>query len=598
MHEKIKEKFKEIQSGDEEQLKIIFSDKKRIIVEAPAGCGKTTTMIRKIAYLIATKQICNPKRILVLTFSVNAAYKIKKEVANVLPQLLSFLPISPLEINNKVFISNYHGFCRRVLRLYGYLLNQHLTKIEYLKGIDDDDPQKIQELKIGIPPHVAEKVSFYNEAIKSINEEVLKKDFDFYLKNVEDYFLPNGYIPFNAILLFTIKLFKKFDQILEFYHTYYPIIIVDEFQDTNILGWTLLNQLITENSHLMLTGDSLQRIYGFIGAIPNIMDKAEREFDLCKFELTRNYRFIDNNNMLLLDRNIRENAKNPLNPMIKENAIVEVYEFSNQYEEANGITDLVKNILEQEPSTKIAVLVKQRNKNTSIILDLFEKKNIPYFYALYSEEDRYYIDFHQMLLQKFVDITSTYRNKFNKIICNKILEEVRKMYEKENNEFIINSLLHLLKVFLERVFTEFSFLSIEEKIDLVRDVLENKALKQYMGYVDANVVISTIHGAKGLEWDYVILPDLEQYSFPNWLGLCGKCRNQHKCEIDWDQVENDFEKVFYEELSVFYVGVTRARKKVFFTWSKKRFNYSNYEVPTKLSCLLRLPGIIIHKPKN
>jgi len=94
MIEKIKEKLKKIHGDDWEQLKIIFSTNKRIIVEAPAGCGKTKTMISKIAFIIATKQIYNPKRILVLTFSVSAAYKIKKEIANVLPDLLSFVKIT------------------------------------------------------------------------------------------------------------------------------------------------------------------------------------------------------------------------------------------------------------------------------------------------------------------------------------------------------------------------------------------------------------------------------------------------------------------------------------------------------------------------
>lgn len=64
-------------SDDNRQLEIIFDDNQRILVEAPAGCGKTTTMISKIAYILSTNGIPSTK-ILALTFSVNAAYKIKK----------------------------------------------------------------------------------------------------------------------------------------------------------------------------------------------------------------------------------------------------------------------------------------------------------------------------------------------------------------------------------------------------------------------------------------------------------------------------------------------------------------------------------------
>jgi DNA helicase-2/ATP-dependent DNA helicase PcrA len=136
MEETIK-KIEELHSGDKEQLEVIFSDKKRVIVEAPAGYGKTQTMISKIAYLIASNKILHPKRILALTFSVNAAYKIRKEVAESLPIILAGEPISPIDIKNKIFATNYHGFCRRVLRLYGYLLHPNLKHIDFLQAIDE-----------------------------------------------------------------------------------------------------------------------------------------------------------------------------------------------------------------------------------------------------------------------------------------------------------------------------------------------------------------------------------------------------------------------------------------------------------------------------
>lgn len=117
----IKEKITAQHGGDERQLDVIFSDSPRLIVEAPAGYGKTTTMISRIAYLFASGQIPNPKRILGLTFSVNAALKVKREVAGKLPSLLG-LQNSPVSIGEKVTITNYHGFCKGILKNTDILL--------------------------------------------------------------------------------------------------------------------------------------------------------------------------------------------------------------------------------------------------------------------------------------------------------------------------------------------------------------------------------------------------------------------------------------------------------------------------------------------
>jgi len=114
-----------------------------------------------------------------------------------------------------------------------------------------------------------------------------------------------------------------------------------------------------------------------------------------------------------------------------------------------------------------------------------------------------------------------------------------------------------------------------------------------MEYVEKNVFLSTVHGAKGLEWDYVILPDMEQYAFPNF-SICSSCN------FKYNNIQNEFcqfiydkriERQFLEELSVFYVSVTRAKRNVYFSSSKKRIHHSGVEKDAYVSCLLSLPGI-------
>jgi DNA helicase-2/ATP-dependent DNA helicase PcrA len=126
--EKIVELIKTIHSEDKEQIGFVLSDKKRIIVTAPAGCGKTRTMISKIAYELSTNKTMNLKKILALTFSVNAATKIKEDTIKLLPELLCNKDV---DISRKLDVSNYHSFATILLRKHGFLLNEHFKEIQY-----------------------------------------------------------------------------------------------------------------------------------------------------------------------------------------------------------------------------------------------------------------------------------------------------------------------------------------------------------------------------------------------------------------------------------------------------------------------------------
>jgi DNA helicase II / ATP-dependent DNA helicase PcrA len=157
------------------------------------------------------------------------------------------------------------------------------------------------------------------------------------------------------------------------------------------------------------------------------------------------------------------------------------------------------------------------------------------------------------------------------------------------------SLRILLKTLFDRIKVEYRFLTLEEKIDLVVDTLQNNALKQYLMYVnDSQVTLSTIHGSKGLEWDYVILPDMEKFSFPTYQGLCRVCGSSLDCKPDWAQVFQDensnFYKFFKEEINVFYVGGTRARKATIFTFSDEGISSKGEKRNNLPSCFLKLVG--------
>lgn len=580
----IRNKIKEKHHKDEKQLEVIFSTDNRLLVEAPAGYGKTNTMVSKIAYMLATNQIPNPKKLLALTFSVNAAYKIKKDITNDIPELLENFD-KKININDKIFVSNYHGFCRSILKKYGYRIHQNLSNLDTLQSIDDSDIQRLMQNVKGLSLEEAQFITDYNSSVKNISEGFLRNKFDRYNELVISLILNQNAIPFNAILTLTLKLFRDFPNILKFYNKYFSVILVDEFQDTNLLSYWLLQKLVTEKTRLILFGDSLQRIYGFIGAVPNLLDKTVALFNMREIQLDKNYRFASNPSMLHLDKIIRQNAITPFQNTNNLQANIQFRIFENQINEALAVVQKSAEIIENNPNSNVAIIVKQRGLNINYIIEKLNYNNIPFFYGLFTDEDRKYIQFNRKCLFEFIELL-----KPNKHITKRVakihIDKIKSIYENENSP-VIDALIKLLSVFWSRVFIDYSFLSFEDKINLIKDTFEHNGLKQFMEYLDSKIVISTVHAAKGLEWDYVIIPDMEQDLFPNWLGLCGKCKYRSDCNI---KISNDNEKDFLEELSVFYVAVTRAKKQVFFSASNTQVTKIG-NIKRNISCFMKLPGM-------
>lgn len=582
LFENIKNKIIERHQGDDKQLEVILSKSTRLLVEAPAGYGKTNTMVSKIAYLLATEQIPNPKKLLVLTFSVNAAFKIKKDVAHQIPHILEAIG-SNIRAADKLFVSNFHGFARSVLKKHGRVLQANLNSIDTLQPLDDSDIKTTNTTVTGLSLENATFLSTFSDEVKKGNEKYLESNQAKYCSIIIEYFLPQGYITYNAILTLTRLLFERHPNTLAFYTKYYSTILIDEFQDTNILSFRIIKSLITKETTAIFFGDSLQRIYGFIGALENLLSIAEKEFGLAKVELSKNYRFASNPDMLRLDNNIRKNAENPSNPTINENATIEVKISNTQKEEALYVVTLANNIVRDFSTAKVAILAKQRGPNIESILQCLNENQTTFFNGLFSDEDPHYKSFHKICKIEFIELIRS-KSGISIKIANEHITRVSKHYS-ESEDSLSAALSILLEIFWHKLQTEYSFLSNEDKVNFVLDTFENNSLKQYIEFIRSNIIVSTIHAAKGLEWDYVILPDMEQDSFPNWFGMCRSCDFRTDCNV---KVDKKNESKFLEELSVFYVAVTRAKKHVYFTSSKQdaRGNKKN------LSCYLKLPGLI------
>lgn len=586
----IRDKISTQHEGDERQLEVIFSDSPRIIVEAPAGYGKTTTMISRIAYLFATGRIPNPKRILGLTFSVNAALKVKRDVAEKMPSLLGSTN-SPVAIGDKVTITNYHGFCKGILKKYGYLISDSLKKdVNLFRAIGDPDAERQWLLKAvlsGADIQVLKEVDMSIKEARIPSSEVVQA----YNQIIIQKLLPYEYITHNAVILFVLDILTKFPEVKKFYQSYYPLIVVDEFQDTNCIAWELLKSIISDQTQLLFLGDPLQRIYGFIGALPNIMSTVVDEYQMTKISLSKNYRFRNNPEMLKLDKNVRENATAFFAPTVSHEDIANVPAFwgVTQQEEAEKVVSKVKLLMENR-DTRIAILFKSRGQNAEIVEAELSKQGIPYFYGMFKDDDTEYVEFHNKCQSLFIQRFGRTKS-INKTALVKFADSVKEAYATSLDK-TTRSLLQLLDALVEKISVDYADLVPEDKYLLLMDIFGNRQLKQSMEYVNSQVILSTVHGAKGLEWDHVIVCDVEQWVFT---FACKNCPNKYSkgsaCRLP-NPIPRAFSESLLDDFCVFYVALTRAKKQAYISASKERFNASGTRYNSgKICCFALVNGI-------
>lgn len=564
-------------SDDKEQLDFIFSDEPRIIVTAPAGCGKTTAMISKIARELCVGTILGNKKVLAMTFSVNAAMRIKDAVKKLLPDIVD----DSKALLNKVDIANYHNFAMRLLHKYGYILNSNFTNLSCFKIIDDSALSDLDLLSS------TEKSEFkkFEDAIKSIDYNELCDSIDIYWNILNSKLVNSNIITYNGILVAAIKLLS-IENISNFYSSYYQMIIIDEFQDTNLLGYLLMDKLIINNKAIFL-GDDVQKIYGFLGAINDALGTVLERYNAKIISFKKNYRFMNNERMKQLDLFIRDYAENY--QLSEKCATILLKKLISDSSEVEFISKGVRRILNTE--SNVAVLVRAGWQG-SIIVDNFEKEGIPFFNALYSETDNEYIKFYRIAVEEF------HKNVLGKAVqsaLRKCLKAIKnrenEIYSDSSKKYVFDSLYKLLEKLFE-ISKTWEGTSKERYINIDFN-LSNKGLKHMMEYLDEKVVLTTIHSSKGLEWDYVILPQMNAAVYPSWKHVCKHCNEIKGCDAGYDYCISKFapemKRKMSEEMSTYYVALTRAKKEVFFTVNTGLNQYGHIK---KTNCLVNLPNLL------
>ena len=504
-----------IQLTDEQQdILALARDQPRMLISAPPGCGKTTLILYLLEQWQELKEVKPHKSILLMSFSTSAANKIKLELQQKANESENADAMNYF-LKEKTVTTNYHGLCRRILfkqRASILTLIEH-TIPESADNYDEiktslEDMQKLQGIDtraygqyLQNNTAVHRRLSEIDNLIKSSQNNLLTDDdIKLYAESMIRFFLPNEVISFNGIIILVLYLFLEDKDLLNKYRSYFTHIIVDEFQDSNILAYKLLDKFLNEeesstNVKFYGFGDELQQIYNFIGAISNIFEQATQNWGCVEKELTINQRYKNNTTLLEVSEFIRDIAKRSQNPAhllrIPNSKI-------DQFDCIENTIDYIKEVYK---TNSCCVLFGTRSLQHSEPIEAFNNINIPYFFAMFTE-DGFYKTFHEQALglwQNYSIEDSVIQN------LSKLCKDMSKQIDNDNEEEF-DSLLVLLDYLKDsfRIKGQWKFLQDYEQFQIVEDILMNATLKQFLDRVKDRVIISTIHAAKGLEWEYTV----------------------------------------------------------------------------------------------
>ncbi len=576
------------------------------IVLAGPGSGKTLVITRRVQHLIEQYHI-PPAKILVITFTRAAAGEMRER----------FLKLMGGR-NVPVTFGTFHAVYFTILKhAYGYTASNivkeeqriqfirefiHRMRLEY-----DDENEFIQSLlsEISLVKNTSVNLSHYYSS--SCGEDVFRRIFEAY----ENFLHQNHYLDFDDMLVYCKELLEQRRDILSAWQDKFQYILIDEFQDINQIQYDIIRLLAAPRNNLFIVGDDDQSIYRFRGAKPEIMLNFEKDYpDAKRAALGVNYR--SGKDIVARAKNLISHNKNRFEKDIisvsGESIPVVMREFSNQQEQnlyvireitrlhAAGMdySDMAvlfrtnvqpRYLMEQMLDYNIPFLSKDRIPNIYehwIAKDLFtyiqialgdrsrasflkimnrpkrylSRESLPYEKVAFDVWEEFYSEQNWMIqrLEKFqMDLKVIAKMRpFSAI--NYIRKGIAyEDYLKEYAEFRKIPFDDLLDVLDELQANAKGFETYESWFGHIRQLQEELALQaQSQDRREDAVSLSTLHSAKGLEYHTVFLVDVNEKIMP------------YKKAV----LEADIE----EERRMFYVGMTRAKSRLYLLHSGQIHN--------------------------
>ncbi len=602
------------------QKKAVTKTEGPIIILAGAGSGKTRVLTYKVAYLILKKRV-SPKNILMATFTNKAANEMKERVLKIIADekkesLLSssFLP----------FAGTFHSLCAKILRTKGKAIDISSNFVIY----DEKDRRElIKDIVLGFNldlkrfhPNILVSIisNAKNELVNAL--EYLNIAQGFFQKEVAKIYLQyekslklNNALDFDDLILKTIELLDKNQQTAQYYQDLFRYILIDEYQDTNHAQYLLTKILAKRWKNICVVGDAAQSIYNFRGAdFRNILNFQKDYPNVSIFNLVQNYRSTQN----ILDAAYSIISNNQSHPILKlwttknRGEKIVVYQAEDEHDEALFVTNQLQKLVSSNKSfsySKAAILYRT-NAQSRAVEEALLQKGLPYclvggvkFYE--RKEIKDIISFLKLLINPKDSLSYKRIEKLGKKKLESFLQ-FSKQYNLHSNQKelttldILDQLLKTTK-YLNKFDREnpedlslleniMELRSVATKFTKLNNFLENISLLEleylpsdkaiYHHHINT-ITLMTIHAAKGLEFNHVFLVGMEEGLFPHAKAL-----------FESDSLE--------EERRLCYVGITRAKERLYLTYAKKRLYFGKINFNQISRFLSEIPPELIFFTSN
>ena len=406
------------------QRKAVFSVDGPLLILAGAGSGKTTVLVKRIAFIIkygnayASEYVpydvtegdvahleaainlskeeiiplldtfatnpCAPWRMLAITFTNKAAGEIKSRIN---------AQLGNTDLANEIWSGTFHSICLRILRV-------HADKIGYAQGFsiyDQDDSKKaitscMKDLNIdtksmtpkAVQGHISRAkdrmigpADFYAEAGNDFRLKQIARIYEAYQARL----VASNALDFDDIIMQTVILLRKYPEVREYYQNRFRYVCVDEYQDTNEAQFALTALLSGGYQNIMVVGDDDQSIYRFRGAtIENILN-FDKTFPTAKIiRLEQNYRstqnILDAANAVIKNNSSRKGKTLWTNA--GEGEKLHLKKVFDHNEEARYIADKIQKMVSEGKEFRDFALLYRNNAQSSTIERTFAKSGIPY----------------------------------------------------------------------------------------------------------------------------------------------------------------------------------------------------------------------------
>jgi DNA helicase II / ATP-dependent DNA helicase PcrA len=595
------------------------------MIIAGAGSGKTKVLTHKVAYLISKGY--KPDSILALTFTNKAANEMKNRIRDLVGKRADavwmgtfhsiFAKLLRIEAKYVNYESNFSIYDTEDSLS---LVNNILTNFDI--DIEGITPNSIRHRISFMKNHMILADEYRKKHVSTFIEEKIAKVFEEYQKQL----VANNSMDFEDLLLKPIELFNTHPNVLKKYKKKFRYILVDEFQDTNKAQYELLKLLVSRTCKISVVGDDAQSIYSWRGANLGNMKDFQKDFKKHKiFRLEQNYRSTKTI-LAAADSVIKNNKGQLVKTLWTENNDGEqltLIKCADEKDEALQISKYIKKeISKKKLSHNDFAVLYRTNAQSRALEDAFRREKIPYtiiggleFYkrkevkdvvaylrVLSNQNDeesllrimnfpqrgignttvnrmiafarKHNISLYHTMARVFevIDIKERIQKNVKgfRLLLEKYIDLKDKLSVGELSRALVDE-LGLIRMFKDEntpesrsrmenisellaAVTEFSDSNKKATLEeFLEDVSLISGVDTYQDEKNA-VTLLTLHSAKGLEFPIVFISGCEEDIFP----LATRFNSDATVE---------------EERRLFYVGVTRAKQKVFITHARSRYRF-------------------------